>query len=81
MLELRSPSGMHLDKRLFFIFADVTETLLVEVDQIYHLACPASPIFYKYNPVKVNCKFYGYLHYMIQHPIFELNRLSFLSVV
>jgi len=31
---------------------DVTETLLVEVDQIYHLACPASPIFYKYNPVK-----------------------------
>uniref|UniRef100_A0A0C9S8R9 UDP-glucuronate decarboxylase n=1 Tax=Wollemia nobilis TaxID=56998 RepID=A0A0C9S8R9_9CONI len=31
---------------------DVTEPLLVEVDQIYHLACPASPIFYKYNPVK-----------------------------
>lgn len=35
------------------LFADVTEPLLVEVDQIYHLACPASPIFYKYNPVKV----------------------------
>ncbi|KAL6538788.1 UDP-glucuronic acid decarboxylase 6 [Orobanche minor] len=34
----------------------VTETLLVEVDRIYHLACPASPIFYKYNPVKVNNK-------------------------
>ena len=31
---------------------DVTEPSLVEVDQIYHLACPASPIFYKYNPVK-----------------------------
>ncbi|KAL2644081.1 hypothetical protein R1flu_011668 [Riccia fluitans] len=31
---------------------DVTEPLLVECDQIYHLACPASPIFYKYNPVK-----------------------------
>ncbi|KAL0346745.1 UNVERIFIED_CONTAM: UDP-glucuronic acid decarboxylase 6 [Sesamum calycinum] len=31
---------------------DVTQPLLVEVDQIYHLACPASPIFYKYNPVK-----------------------------
>ncbi|CAN6565607.1 unnamed protein product [Malus baccata var. baccata] len=28
------------------------EPLLIEVDQIYHLACPASPIFYKYNPVK-----------------------------
>ena len=37
--------------------ADVTEPLLIEVDQIYHLACPASPIFYKYNPVKV-CIFY-----------------------
>lgn len=34
--------------------ADVTEPLLVEVDRIYHLACPASPIFYKYNPVKVS---------------------------
>ena len=33
--------------------ADVTEPLLVEVDRIYHLACPASPIFYKHNPVKV----------------------------
>lgn len=31
----------------------MTEPLLIEVDQIYHLACPASPIFYKYNPVKV----------------------------
>lgn len=30
----------------------MTETLFVEVDQIYHLACPASPIFYKYNAVK-----------------------------
>lgn len=40
---------------VFFVsIADVTEPLLVEVDQIYHLACPASPIFYKYNPVKVS---------------------------
>lgn len=31
---------------------DVTEPVLLEVDQIYHLACPASPIFYKHNPVK-----------------------------
>lgn len=35
------------------LLADVTEPLLVEVDRIYHLACPASPIFYKHNPVKV----------------------------
>lgn len=31
---------------------DVVEPLLLEVDQIYHLACPASPVHYKYNPVK-----------------------------
>jgi len=31
---------------------DVVESILLEVDQIYHLACPASPIHYKYNPVK-----------------------------
>jgi UDP-glucuronate decarboxylase len=31
---------------------DVTEPLLVEVDQIYNLACPASPVHYQYNPVK-----------------------------
>jgi UDP-glucuronate decarboxylase len=31
---------------------DVTEPILLEVDQIYNLACPASPIHYQYNPVK-----------------------------
>ena len=31
---------------------DVTEPIRLEVDQIYHLACPASPIHYQYNPVK-----------------------------
>jgi UDP-glucuronate decarboxylase len=31
---------------------DVTEPLRLEVDQIYHLACPASPVHYQYNPVK-----------------------------
>ncbi|KAJ6723420.1 UDP-GLUCURONIC ACID DECARBOXYLASE 4 [Salix koriyanagi] len=31
---------------------DVVEPLLLEVDQIYHLACPASPVHYKHNPVK-----------------------------
>ncbi len=31
---------------------DVTEPIRVEVDQIYHLACPASPVHYQYNPVK-----------------------------
>lgn len=31
---------------------DVTEPIRLEVDQIYHLACPASPIHYQYNPIK-----------------------------
>jgi UDP-glucuronate decarboxylase len=31
---------------------DVTFPLYVEVDQIYNLACPASPVHYQYNPVK-----------------------------
>jgi len=31
---------------------DVIEPILLEVDQIYNLACPASPVHYQYNPVK-----------------------------
>ncbi len=31
---------------------DITEPIRVEVDQIYHLACPASPVHYQYNAVK-----------------------------
>lgn len=31
---------------------DITHSLLVEVDRIYNLACPASPVHYQYNPVK-----------------------------
>jgi UDP-glucuronate decarboxylase len=31
---------------------DIIHPLFVEVDSIYHLACPASPIHYQYNPIK-----------------------------
>ncbi|MEM6753307.1 MAG: UDP-glucuronic acid decarboxylase family protein [Cyanobacteria bacterium P01_C01_bin.38] len=31
---------------------DITEPIRLEVEQIYHLACPASPVHYQYNPVK-----------------------------
>jgi UDP-glucuronate decarboxylase len=31
---------------------DITEPIRLEVDQIYHLACPASPVHYQYNPIK-----------------------------
>lgn len=38
--------------RFEFIRHDVTEPLFVEVDEIYHLACPASPVFYQNNGIK-----------------------------
>lgn len=38
--------------RFELIRHDVTEPVLLEVDQIYNLACPASPVHYQYNPVK-----------------------------
>ena len=31
---------------------DVTEPIKIEVDKIWHLACPASPIHYQHNPIK-----------------------------
>lgn len=34
------------------IHHDVVEPLYIEVDQIYHLACPASPPHYMFNPIK-----------------------------
>lgn len=40
------------DHQFELIRHDVTEPILLEVDQIYNLACPASPIHYQYNPVK-----------------------------
>ncbi|KAG7385816.1 UDP-glucuronic acid decarboxylase 1 [Phytophthora pseudosyringae] len=35
-----------------FVRHDVTEPYACEVDQIYNLACPASPVHYQYNPIK-----------------------------
>ena len=40
------------DHRFELARHDVIEPILLEVDQIYNLACPASPIHYQYNPVK-----------------------------
>jgi len=44
----------HLLKRQNFEFIrhDITTPILLEVDMIFNLACPASPIHYQYNPVK-----------------------------
>jgi len=38
--------------RFEFIRHDVTEAILLEADEVYHLACPASPVHYQHNPVK-----------------------------
>ncbi len=35
-----------------FIRHDITEPILLEGDRIWHLACPASPIHYQFNPIK-----------------------------
>jgi len=42
-----------LDNNSFeLIRHDIIEPILLEVDQIYNMACPASPVHYQYNPVK-----------------------------
>lgn len=45
---------MHLldDKRFEFLRHDVTFPLYAEVDEIYNLACPASPVHYQFDPVQ-----------------------------
>src|SRR6266536_2225181 len=50
----RRENILHLldDHRFELLRHDVIEPVLLEVDQIYNLACPASPIHYQYNPVK-----------------------------
>ncbi|PKU75759.1 UDP-glucuronic acid decarboxylase 1 [Dendrobium catenatum] len=50
----RKENLVHLfgNPRFELIRHDVIEPILLEVDQIYHLACPASPVHYKYNPIK-----------------------------
>jgi UDP-glucuronate decarboxylase len=40
------------DKRFELVRHDIVHPTFVEVDEIYNLACPASPIHYQYNPVK-----------------------------
>ena len=44
----------HLVDRAHFEFIrhDVVEPILLEVDWVFNLACPASPVHYQYNPVK-----------------------------
>jgi UDP-glucuronate decarboxylase len=45
---------LHLINNPYFelVRHDITEPYFAEVDEIYNLACPASPIHYQYNPIK-----------------------------
>jgi UDP-glucuronate decarboxylase len=45
---------VHLMNNPYFelVRHDVTNPFMIEVDQIYNLACPASPVHYQYNPIK-----------------------------
>ena len=50
----RKQNVLHLigDKKFELIRHDITEEIMIEVDRIYNLACPASPIHYQYNAIK-----------------------------
>lgn len=50
----RKQNVVHLLKNPYFeiIRHDVVDPFKVEVDRIYNLACPASPVHYQYNPIK-----------------------------
>ena len=45
-------ADLMIEPRFELLRHDITFPLYVEVDQIYHLACPASPIFYQRDPVQ-----------------------------
>ncbi len=48
----RNVDHLHNHPRFEFLRHDVTFPLYVEVDEIYNLACPASPVHYQYDPVQ-----------------------------
>jgi len=61
----RKDNILHLMKNPYFEVkrADVIHPFFVEVDEIYNLACPASPIHYQYNPIKtIKTNLYGALN-------------------
>ena len=49
---MRNIKQLLLNPNFEFIRHDMTLPIFLEVDQIYHLACPASPIKYQFNPIK-----------------------------
>lgn len=49
---LNNIQGLMTNERFIFVKHDITEPFYFEVDQIFNLACPASPIHYQYDPVQ-----------------------------
>ena len=49
---LKNIESIRSHKNFEFIRHDITQPILLEVDQIYHLACPASPVAYQKNAIK-----------------------------
>jgi UDP-glucuronate decarboxylase len=51
------------DKHFELVRHDLVQPIFLEVDRIYNLACPASPVHYQYNPVKtVKTNVMGAIH-------------------
>ena len=48
----RNIAGLMDNPAFELVRHDITQPILLEVDRVYNLACPASPIHYQYNPVK-----------------------------
>ena len=48
----RNVAHLHGNPKFEFLRHDVTFPLFVEVDQIWNLACPASPVHYQHDPVQ-----------------------------
>jgi UDP-glucuronate decarboxylase len=48
----RNLDALLANQRFEFVRHDVTQPMHIECDEIYHLACPASPIHYQRNPVR-----------------------------
>jgi UDP-glucuronate decarboxylase len=48
----RNIENFHSNSNFHFIQHDITIPIRLQVDQIYNLACPASPIHYQFDPIK-----------------------------
>ena len=61
----RKENIMHLmdNRRFELVRHDITLPFYAEVDWVFNLACPASPIHYQYNPIKtIKCNTIGMIH-------------------